>query len=274
MSTLPALHLESQNGIATLTLDRPERHNAFDANTLAALDAVLDRLACDASQRVLILAARGPSFCAGADLEWMKAAAHHSPEKNLQDARQLAGVLHKLATLNKPTLARVQGSAYGGGVGLIAACDIAIATPQAHFALSEVKLGLIPAAISPYVLRAIGARAAHRYLLTAERFSAQTAREMGLLHEIVADEATLDNALHRLAHTLLKNGPEALAACKQLITHVRHHQLDAALIEETAQRIAHLRAGEEAQEGMAAFLEHRPPRWCPQEEQESCSKKS
>ena len=270
------LQIDIQDGIARLTLNRPERHNAFDAATIAALDAAFDAVSADARVRVLVLAANGPSFSAGADLDWMRAAAARPSSENLDDARCLARMLQKLSMLDKPTIARVQGPAYGGGVGLIAACDIAIATRNARFALTEVRLGLIPAAIGPHVIRAIGERYAHRYLLTAEVFTAETAREIGLLHELVANESGLDVVMQDLTLSLMKNGPRALAACKQLIAGVAGQPVSPALVEDTAQRIATIRAGSEAQEGMRAFLERRSPRWCERNSQDiaPCSTKS
>jgi methylglutaconyl-CoA hydratase len=191
----------------------------------------------------------------------MRTAGKWTSSENEADARVMAEMLHRLSTLPKPTVARVQGSAYGGGVGLIAACDIAVATFDAQFALSEVKLGLIPATISPHVIAAIGERHARRYMLTAERFSAAEAYRLGLVHEMVPDEAGLDEAVGQIVDALLGNGPAALAECKDLVRAVTNHAIDAALIADTARRIARVRASEEGREGVAAFLEGRKADW-------------
>lgn len=252
---------EVDQGIGIITLNRPDRHNAFDGQTVGELIQALAGMAGDSAVRVVILSSAGKSFCAGADLEWMRTAAKWTSAENEADARILAEMLHRLATLPKPTIARVQGAAYGGGVGLIAACDIAVATFEAQFALSEVKLGLIPATIAPHVIAAIGERHARRYMLTAERFSAAEAYRLGLIHEMVADEAALDQALGAIVDALLANGPSALTECKDLVRTVSHHPLDAALIADTARRIARVRASEECRQGIAAFLEGRKPNW-------------
>lgn len=252
---------EVDSGVGIITLNRADRHNAFDGQTVGELIQALAGMAGDSAVRVVVLSSAGKTFCAGADLEWMRTAAKWTSAENEADARVLAEMLHRLASLPKPTIARVQGSAYGGGVGLIAACDIAVATFDAQFALSEVKLGLIPATIAPHVIAAIGERHARRYMLTAERFSAAEAYRLGLLHEMVADEAALDQALGAVIDALLGNGPGALAECKDLIRTVAHHTLDAGLIAETARRIARVRASEEGRQGIAAFLEGRKPNW-------------
>lgn len=252
---------EVDNGVGIITLNRPERHNAFDGQTVGELIQSLAGMASDSAVRVVVLSSTGKSFCAGADLEWMRTAARWTSAENEADARVLAEMLHRLATLSKPTVARVQGPAYGGGVGLIAACDIAIATFDAQFALSEVKLGLIPATIAPHVIAAIGERHARRYMLTAERFSAAEAYRIGLVHEMVADEVALDQALGAIVEDLLANGPGALTECKDLIRTVAHHPIDGAMIAETARRIARVRASEEGRQGLAAFLEGRQPNW-------------
>lgn len=252
---------EVDNGVGIITLNRPDRHNAFDGQTVGELIQALAGMAGDSTVRVVILSSAGKSFCAGADLDWMRTAARWTSAENEADARILAEMLHRLATLPKPTVARVQGPAYGGGVGLIAACDIAVATFDAQFALSEVRLGLIPATIAPHVVAAIGERHARRYMLTAERFSAAEAYRLGLIHEMVPDEAALDQALGVIIDALLGNGPGALTECKDLIRTVVHHPLDAALIADTARRIARVRASEEGRQGIAAFLEGRQPNW-------------
>lgn len=252
---------EIDAGIGIITLNRPERHNAFDDVLIGELSAAIDLMAADPAVRVLVISSVGKSFCAGADLNWMQRAAGYSNSENLQDSRALAGMLRKLAQLPKPTIARVQGPAYGGGVGLVACCDVAIATFDAQFALTEVRLGLIPAVISPHVIAAIGERYARRYMLTAERFSAAEAYRIGLIHELVTDDTALDEAVAEIVDALLNNGPRALAECKELIAAVAWKPLSAQIIEDTAQRITRLRASDEGREGMNAFLEKRKPKW-------------
>ncbi|MBI5791437.1 MAG: enoyl-CoA hydratase/isomerase family protein [Rhodocyclales bacterium] len=251
-------------GVGIITLNRPERHNAFDDGLIAELSDAIDRMAADPVVRVLVISSTGKSFCAGADLNWMKRAAGYSSEENLRDSRALADMLRRLAQCPKPTIARIQGPAYGGGVGLVACCDIAIATFDVQFSLTEVKLGIIPAVISPHVIAAIGERYARRYMLTAERFSAAEAYRIGLLHEMVADDESLDEALGEIIDALLKNGPRAIAECKQLISAVAWKPLTDEVVEDTAQRITRLRASEEGREGMSAFLEKRKPNWIAQ----------
>jgi len=248
-------------GIATLTMNRPELHNAFDDLLIADLTAELKRLEADEAVRVVLLAGSGRSFSAGADLNWMRRMADYSREQNLADALGLAELMQTLNSLSKPTIALVQGAAYGGGVGLVACCDLAIATRRASFCLSEVKLGLIPAVISPYVMAAIGPRACRRYFLTAEPFNADQAQRIGLLHEVVEDEEALLSRGMELAALLLKNGPQAMAAAKELIAMVSFRPLDDDLIGDTAGRIADRRASAEGREGLTAFLEKRTPGW-------------
>jgi methylglutaconyl-CoA hydratase len=252
--------LQVAENVGRITLDRPDRHNAFDDSVIAELDRLFDQVASDPSARVVVLAANGKSFSAGADLGWMKRTAAYSVDDNEADALKLAEMLSKLDNLPKPTVALVQGGAYGGGVGLVAACDMAIATDDAQFCLSEVKLGLIPSVISPYVLACMGSRAARRYFLTAERFDAAEAHRLGLVHDVVpADE--LAAAGDRLTESLLAAGPESLAKAKQLIAHVTGRPIDTDLKRETARRIAEARASAEGQEGISAFLERRKPGW-------------
>jgi methylglutaconyl-CoA hydratase len=247
-------------GRVTLTLNRPAQHNVFDDQLISALSATLKELNADPQVRVVCLRGAGRSFSAGADLNWMRRMAEYTHAENLADAVALTELMQTLNTLTKPTLALVQGAAFGGGVGLVAACDLALATPQASFCLSEVKLGLIPAVISPYVIAAMGARAARRYFLTAERFDADRARQLGLIHEVVAAHE-LDHQADLLTRQLLANGPQALVAAKQLVADVAGRSIDAELLAETAQRIATLRASDEGREGLAAFLAKRPPAW-------------
>ncbi|MBC6406524.1 MAG: enoyl-CoA hydratase/isomerase family protein [Rhodospirillales bacterium] len=250
---------EVKEGVATVTLARPEVHNAFDDSLIATLTAALEAHAADPAVRILVLAAKGKSFSAGADLAWMQRMARYGEAENLADARALARLMETLDRLPKPTVARVQGAAYGGGVGLVACCDIAIGAPEARFMLSEVKLGLIPAVISPYLVKAIGQQAARRYVLTAEPFGAETAANLGLLHRVVPTDG-LDRAVEETLTALLRAGPAASAAAKDLVFAV-DRPLDAALIEETARRIAAIRATDEGREGVAAFLDKRRPNW-------------
>jgi methylglutaconyl-CoA hydratase len=252
--------IEGDGGIATLWLNRPDLHNAFDDGLIAEVTRAIDALASDAAVRVVILAGKGKSFSAGADLAWMKRMAGYSFEQNEADANRLAEMLHKLNTMSKATIAAVQGAAMGGGVGLCAACDIGIASSDAVFALSEAKLGLIPAVISPYVIEAIGARAARRYMLTAERFDAAAAERLGLVSAVVAPDQLMAEA-RRIAEILLQNGPQAVREAKALVAHVSGRENDAGLRAETARRIARLRATPEGREGVAAFLEKRKPSW-------------
>ena len=248
------------DGRATLTLDRPDVHNAFDDRLIRRLTEELAGLERDPKVRVLVIAAAGRSFSAGADLDWLKRAANYSPAENLSDVEALAGMLKALNRFRHPTLAAVQGAAYGGGVGLVACCDIAIASDRAQFSMSEVKLGLIPGTISPYVVAAMGERQARRYMLTGERFDAGEAKRIGLVHEVVAAEA-LAAAVDDVAGTLLANGPRAMAEVKDLIAAVSRRPVDDALIADTAARFARVRASDEGREGVAAFLEKRRPGW-------------
>ncbi|MCQ4158333.1 enoyl-CoA hydratase-related protein [Roseomonas sp. GC11] len=248
------------HGIVTLRLNRPERHNAFDDALIAELTAALDRLAGDDAVRVVVLASSGASFSAGADLDWMRRAATQTEAENEAGAAAMAAMLHRLDRLPKPSIALVQGAAYGGGIGLVACCDIALGSEHARFCLSEVKLGLTPATISPYVIAAIGARQMRRYALTAEVFGAARAQEIGLLHAVVS-EAELEAAGAEMARTLLRNAPGAVAAAKELVFLAEARGVDAAYSAETARRIAARRASAEGQEGIAAFLARRAPDW-------------
>ena len=254
------LEILRDHQVATIWMNRPDRHNAFNAQVIAELTQAFELLGADQSARVIVLAGRGKSFSAGADLNWMKAAGEASFEDNVADARKLAAMLRRLAEMPKPTIARVQGAALGGGMGLAAACDICFAATAASFATSEVKFGLIPSAIGPYVLRAIGARQASRYFLSAERICAKRAVEIGLAHEVVEAE-DLDRAVATLTEALLAGGPQAQVAAKALIRDMAGQSINDSLVEETARRIAALRGGGEAWEGLSAFLDKRPPRW-------------
>lgn len=252
--------VEKRNTVAIVTLNRPEVRNAFDDVLIADLTRVFGEIERDDGVRVMVLAGAGKAFCAGADLNWMKRMAAYSEAENLRDANQLAALMSTLDRLRKPTIARVQGAAFGGGVGLVACCDLAVAVPETVFCLSEVRLGLIPAVISPYVVQAIGARAARRYFLTAERFGASEARVLGLVSDVV-EAGRLDATVQALAAQLLKGGPEAIAASKELIAAVNDRPIDAGVMADTARRIARQRAGAEGREGVAAFLEKRPASW-------------
>ncbi len=258
---LKPLFLEQvdDDGVAWVTLTRPEVHNAFDDTLIAELSTVLGGFASDERVRAVVLGAQGRSFSAGADLDWMQRMAGYSERENLDDARALVDLMRTLYELPKPTLALVQGPTYGGGVGLVACCDIAIAAETANFCFSEVRLGLVPAAIGPYVIAAIGERAARRYFLTAETFSAREALRIGLVHDVVPDEALRDIG-RRVIKALLRGGPNAQVAAKDLILTISGRPLDD-LAEETAKRIARLRVSEEGREGIAAFLEKRKPGW-------------
>ena len=256
------LEIELQGPVATIWMNRPELHNAFDEILIAELTAACVALDEDSDVRVVVLGGRGKSFSAGADLNWMRRAANNGLDDNLNDARALARMLRTLAEMKKPTIARIQGAALGGGMGLAAACDIAVASTKAVFATSEVRFGIIPSAISPYVLRAIGARQATRYFQSAERIDAARAREIGLVHETVEPEA-LDAKVQEIVTALLQGGPLAQAAVKDLIRAVDGQSINDTLVDDTAHRIAHLRATPEAREGIAAFLDKRPAAWLP-----------
>lgn len=260
-----ALQIETRNGVALLTLDRPEVHNAFDETLIAELTRALRAVGADASVRAVVLLGAGPSFCAGADLNWMRRMAGFSRAQNLADARTLSTMLATLATLEKPTIARVHGAAFGGGVGLVACCDIAVAAQDATFSLSEARLGLIPAAISPYVVEAIGPRAARRFFLTAERFTAAEAYRLGLVHELVL-ATEIDARINEILGFLVSAGPRAQVESKALVRAVAHRPIDAGVVADTARRIARVRASPEGREGVAAFLSKRRPAWVPKGE--------
>lgn len=254
------LEVERQDGVATVWMNRADKHNAFDEVLISELTDAVRSLGDDADVRIVVLAGRGKSFSAGGDLDWMRRAASYGFEKNLADANALATMLRSIAELPKPTIARVHGAALGGGMGLACACDIAIASDNAVFATSEVRFGLMPATIGPYVLRAIGARQATRYFQTAERIDTTRALAIGLVHEVVAPDA-LDAKLADIAAALKTGGPAAQAASKRLIADIADRALDDALVTDTAERIARLRATDEAREGLGAFLEKRPAAW-------------
>ena len=255
------LLVEKKDGVARVTLNRPEVRNAFDDALISRLKETFSDVEKDDSIRILVLAGNGPAFCAGADLNWMKRMAGFGYHENVSDARALAEMLSALDRMSKPTVARVHGPAFAGGTGLVAACDFAVGAPEAKFCFSEAKLGLSPATISPYVIRAIGERAARRYFLTAEVFGAEEAHRIGLL-SILVPSSELDSKIDSLIQDLLAGGPEAHTKIKQLVRSVAGRQLDDALIAETARRIAEIRVSPEGKEGIASFLEKRKPSWC------------
>src|SRR6478672_4497818 len=256
-----SLAIERQGPVGVITMNRPERHNAFDDALIAELTEALRSMEAEDGVRLVVLSGAGRSFSAGADLNWMKRMAGFSLDENRRDAMGLAALMRTLAHFRKPTIARVHGPAYGGGVGLVACCDIAVASQHATFALSEAKLGLIPAVISPYVVAAIGERAARRYFLTAERFDAAEAWRLGLVHELAASDADLDEKLGAIVDDLLLCSPAAQMEAKALIRAVAGRPVTSELIQDTAERIAKMRASPEGREGVAAFLEKRRAAW-------------
>ncbi len=252
---------EAANGqIARLTLHRPEVRNAFNEVVIAELTAAFSELGQDPHLRAIVLAAEGKAFCAGADLNWMKAMAHFSWDQNHADAALLAEMLWTIYSCPVPVIARVQGDAYAGGVGLVSVCDVVVAVESAGFCLSEAKLGLLPATIGPYVVRALGEQASRRYFLTAERFSAGEAHRLGLVHELATAE-TLDEKVDAIAAAIAANGPAAVRACKRLVQDVAHARITPALRDDTARRIADIRASAEGREGVQSFLNKSRPAW-------------
>jgi methylglutaconyl-CoA hydratase len=254
------LQLGFHEGVATVTIDRPDVRNAFNDEVIAELAAVFHEFGQRSEVRAVVLAGNGPAFCAGADLNWMKRMAGYSREENIDDASALARMLEVVWRCPKPTIARVHGDVYAGGMGLVAACDMAVAADTAGFCLSEVKIGLVPATISPYVIRAMGPRAAHRYFLTAERFDAAEALRIGFVHEVAKADA-LDARVGALARALVQAGPEAVKTCKKLLHDVAGQEVSAALVQRTVEGIADVRASDEGREGVQAFLEKRRPGW-------------
>ena len=255
------LEVAKSDGVARVTLNRPELRNAFDDSLIAQLRKAFLDVQNDPSVRVMVLAGNGPAFCAGADLNWMKRMAGYSYDQNFADAKALAEMLATLDRLPKPTIARVHGPVFAGGTGLVAACDIAVGTPEAKMCLSEAKLGLSPATISPYVIRAMGEREARRYFLTAEVFDAAEAFRIGML-SLLVPAAQLDATVDALVKHLLAGGPEAHAKIKALIRTVAGRRPDDALVAETAKQIAEIRGSPEGKEGIASFLEKRRAAWC------------
>ncbi len=249
--------------IAKVTLHRPQVHNAFDDVVVTELTETFNELSASDAVRVVVLQTEGKHFSAGADINWMKRMVEYTFDGNVEDARKLARMLQSVRACNKPVIARVHGATFGGGVGLVAACDIAVATKRAAFALSEVRLGIIPAVISPFVIEKIGPGAARRYALTAERFDADEARRIGLINEVVESVEQLDAWIADIAETLKSNGPEALAECKRILSAVGGVKWDH-LESVTSERTAKARIATEGQEGLKAFLEKRPPNWVKQ----------
>ena len=261
MSNFENIELETDSrGIATLWLNRPEKNNAFNSATISELILALDQVAADPAVRLLVLRGRGKHFCAGGDLGWMQEAATLDFNGNLADARNLAELLYNLYQLKKPTLAVVQGAAFGGAVGLVSCCDMAIGADNAQFSLSEVRIGLAPATISPFVVKAIGERAARRFSLTAERFDGHKAAQLGLLSEAYPAEELETQADSWIANLLL-NGPQALVTCKALFNEVGAGELTPGLRRYTETAIARIRISAEGQEGLRAFLDKRKPAW-------------
>lgn len=251
-------------GVATLTLDRPEKHNALDGATMSELHEALTKLGSDSQARVVVLTGAGPSFCAGADIGHMRSMMNFTEAQNVADALVLAKLLRKLDEFELPLIARVNGNTFGGGVGLVACADIAIGASTAKFALTEVRLGIVPAAISPYVVDAIGSRQARRLFLTAAPFTAAEAQSLGLLHFATSPEQ-LDQLVHEQVDHLLHGGPAALRSAKQLVRRVAHFHDRDVLGEETARLLARLRVSPEGKEGLSAFLERRKSAWVPQD---------
>jgi len=259
------LAVETQGPVGLITMNRPERHNAFDEALIEDLTEAFRSMEAEERVRVVVLSGAGKSFSAGADLNWMKRMAGFSLEENRRDAMAFATLMRSIAHFRKPTIARVHGAAYGGGVGLVACCDIAVASQHATFSISEAKLGLIPAVISPYVIAAIGERAARRYFLTAERFDASEAWRLGLVHDLASNDVELDEKLGEIVDALLIAGPVAQLEAKALIRAVAGRPVSSELIQDTAERIAKMRASPEGREGVGAFLEKRRPSWIPPE---------
>ena len=254
------LYTISDNGVANVTFDNAAKHNAFDDTMIKALTDIFNDIALRDDIKIMVLAANGNTFSAGADLGWMKRMASYSYEDNLKDANKLAEMLKALNFLPQATIAKIQGAAFGGAVGLASCCDIVIASNKASFCLSEVKLGLIPATISPYVVNAIGLKASRRYFQTAERFFADKAMQLGLVDEVV-DAADLTPAVEKMITTLLNNSPAAMRQAKQLAFDVAYQHISEKLLSDTSARIANIRVSSEGQEGLSAFFDKRNPSW-------------
>ncbi|MEO6016506.1 MAG: enoyl-CoA hydratase/isomerase family protein [Polaromonas sp.] len=254
------LQVNVAGAVATVTLNRPDVRNAFNDEVIREVSTAFKDLGARDDVRCIVLAANGTAFCAGADLNWMRSMADYTREQNLEDAGQLADMMRTVYECPKPTIARIQGDVYAGGTGLAAACDMAVAIDTAYFCLSEVKLGLLPSTISPYVIRAMGARAAHRYFLTAERFSAAEALRIGFVHEVVTADA-LDAKVAELAQALVNAGPAAVKACKKLVRDVAGYDITPELVAMTVESIANVRVSPEGREGLQSFLQKRKPGW-------------
>ena len=259
------LQLHIANLVATVTLNRPEVRNAFNEALIAEITQTFQELGQRNDVSCIVLAANGTAFCAGADLNWMRSMADYTREQNLADAGRLAAMMQTIYDCPKPTIAKIQGDVYAGGTGLVAACDMAVSVDTAHFCLSEVKLGLVPSTISPYVIRAMGARAAHRYFLTAERFSAAEALRIGFVHEVVSSDA-LNAKVAELSTALVNAGPEAVKLCKKLLQDVAGHDITPELVTMTVGSIADVRVSAEGREGLQSFLQKRKPNWLPHDQ--------
>jgi methylglutaconyl-CoA hydratase len=257
---MSALLVSTEGHVARITLNRPDVRNAFNDEVIAELTQAFTLVGQDPQVRAVVLAADGPAFCAGADLNWMRRMADYTRAENLADAGALAEMLRTIHNCLKPTIARVQGDVFAGGVGLVAACDMAVSVDTATYCLSEVKLGLIPATISPYVIRAMGARAAQRYFLTAERFSAAEAHRIGMVHEVVSADQ-LDAKVAEITQALVSASPNAVRSCKMLVNEVAGRDIDAVLIAKTVEGIADIRSSTEGKEGVQSFLQKRKPSW-------------
>ena len=254
------LSITQTGAVARITLTQPEVRNAFSDEVIAEITAAFTEVGARPDVRVVVLAAEGPAFCAGANLNWMRRMADYTRDENLADAAALAEMLRVMYECPKPTIARIQGDVYAGGMGLVAACDMAVSVDTANFCLSEVKLGLIPATISPYVIRAMGARAAHRYFLTAERFDAKEAHRIGFVHEVVSADQ-LDAKVAELTQALVNASPNAVRSCKMLVQEVAGRDIEAPLIGQTVEGIADIRTSSEGREGVQSFLQKRKPSW-------------
>ncbi|MES2910266.1 MAG: enoyl-CoA hydratase/isomerase family protein [Pseudomonadota bacterium] len=254
------LQINVAGAVATVTLNRPDVRNAFNDEVILEVTAAFKDLGARDDVRCIVLAANGTAFCAGADLNWMRSMADYTREQNLADAGRLAEMMRTVYECPKPTIARIQGDVYAGGTGLAAACDMAVAVDTAGFCLSEVKLGLLPSTISPYVIRAMGARAAHRYFLTAERFTAAEALRIGFVHEVVSADQ-LDGKVAELAQALVNAGPAAVKACKKLVQDVAGYDITPELVAMTVESIANVRVSPEGREGLQSFLNKRKPNW-------------
>ena len=257
---MAALHISQQGSVLTIALNRPEVRNAFNDEVIQELTHAFHALGQRTDVRAVVLAAVGPAFCAGADLNWMRRMADYTRAENVADACALAAMLHAIYTCPQPIIARIQGDVYAGGVGLVAVCDMAVSIDSATYCLSEVKLGLIPATIGPYVMRAMGARAAHRYFLTAEKFDAAEAHRLGFVHAVVP-AALLDAKVDELVQSVVSAGPAAVRACKGLLHEVAEQEINAALIARTVDAIADIRTSPEGREGVQSFLQKRKPHW-------------